>query len=117
MLEIPSCFSYDVIVRYIEGQTNPGVDVVVGSQVNLLMDNSNQQISSAIQSATLAAYDDMMQFILPFYNKSSLGASLPVQQMAPIYGESNPSFTDFVAPRYSRNFMTISPLHLFIRSI
>ncbi|EGD77792.1 hypothetical protein PTSG_08882 [Salpingoeca rosetta] len=85
-------YSQDIIKR-LSKDDSPAV--IAGSQISLTLDNSNQQISIAIEAATAAAFESMVDAVLG--NLSTLAAS-PVRFEKPIYGELHPTFTDFVAP-------------------
>jgi hypothetical protein len=73
-------------------------DAIAGSEVLLYMDNSNMEVTINVQQTIYKAYQAMVNDELRAVNKSTEFASLPVFLEKPVYGEANPSFTNFVAP-------------------
>lgn len=67
-------------------------------QVQLYLDNSNEQISLSVLQAASDAYQNMITDYLIDFKLPLALAQLPVNMLPPIYGEADPSFTDFVAP-------------------
>ena len=122
---LSECFSYSVLARYITSSGLVSELVVNNSRVSAQLDNSNFQISIAIQTAALTAYENMLEAVLPAYNKSALLATSPVQQEPPVFGQENPTFTDFITPRFAlsahmhieRHARSIMPFIIFALSI
>ena len=73
-------------------------DAIAPSEVQLHMDNSNLEITVNVQQAIYKGYQTMVNDLLLLAGKSLEFASLPVYIEEPVYGERNPSFTNFVAP-------------------
>lgn len=88
-------FSTNTIQRFLTGNSD---EIVNGSQVQMYMDNSNEQIVVTIEQAVLVAYNAMADGLLNATGKSADLATLPLFIQPPVYGEASPSFTDFVAP-------------------
>ena len=102
VLEMDECFTFDLLERFVFGSfVTLTLPVVENSRINVWLDNSNQQISLTIQEATFFAFEKAMAEIFPAYNKSASLAASPVRMMEPVYGEKNPSFTYFIAPRFA----------------
>ncbi|XP_059611334.1 ABC transporter G family member 23 isoform X2 [Phlebotomus argentipes] len=68
------------------------------SEIRVWLDMSNQQIGIMLNRDLQLAYKDFAQtFLKTCGNNPKLG-DVPIQFKQPIYGTSDPSFTDFVAP-------------------
>lgn len=99
VLSFGSNYTSDVLKRYSPGGAPPSPSVVAGGTANLTMDMSDEQIAVTINTAVLQAYQktmkDLIDEVMP--SMASL-ASPPINELPPVYGERNPSFTSFVAP-------------------
>lgn len=85
-------FTCDLAARY-SGQ--PSLAQLAGSQVQLSLDYSNQQIAFSIQQCTTDAFQALAQ---SFLGPDASEALLPLALEPPLYGPAHPTFTDFVAP-------------------
>nr|QUF59474.1 ATP-binding cassette transporter Abch-like1 [Brachionus angularis] len=67
-----------------------------GSNVNLYLDATNQQITFIVQARATEAYQSFLTKLLPFIPSSLLQSPVTIQN--PLYGEKEPQFIDFMAP-------------------
>lgn len=58
----------------------------------------DQQIGIILNRDLQLSYKDFAQDFLQSCNENPKLADVPIQFKKPIYGETEPSFTDFVAP-------------------
>ncbi|XP_003246532.1 ABC transporter G family member 20 isoform X2 [Acyrthosiphon pisum] len=68
------------------------------SEVRVWLDMSNQQIGLMLNRDLQLSYRDFGQGLLSSCEQNPKLADIPIQFKEPIYGSSDPSFTDFVAP-------------------
>ncbi|XP_026814673.1 ABC transporter G family member 20 isoform X1 [Rhopalosiphum maidis] len=68
------------------------------SEVRVWLDMSNQQIGLMLNRDLQLSYRDFGQGLLQSCDQNPKLADIPIQFKEPIYGSSDPSFTDFVAP-------------------
>ncbi|KAJ9590920.1 hypothetical protein L9F63_016018, partial [Diploptera punctata] len=68
------------------------------SEVRVWLDMSNQQIGLMVQRDLQKSYRNFIQDLLISCNENPKVADIPIQFKTPIYGSTDPSFTDFVAP-------------------
>ncbi|KAL0277482.1 UNVERIFIED_CONTAM: hypothetical protein PYX00_004744 [Menopon gallinae] len=68
------------------------------SEIRVWLDMSNQQIGLMLNRDLQLTYRDFAQELLNQCEYNPKLADIPIQFKDPIYGSSDPSFTDFVAP-------------------
>ncbi|KAI4460748.1 atp-binding cassette sub-family h member 1 [Holotrichia oblita] len=68
------------------------------SEIRVWLDMSNQQIGIILQRDIQLSYQDFAKNMLESCNQNPAIADVPINFKKPIYGSSQPSFTDFVAP-------------------
>lgn len=73
-------------------------DLIDGGNVHLHLDMSNYLISLQLQRLLLQAFQTFAMNTMGEYNISKGLAQLPVEQERPIYGDREPTFTEFMAP-------------------
>lgn len=89
-------FTQDLKMRVLmNGQV--GDDIVDGGTVHLHLDMSNYLIGLQLQRILLKAFQAFAIDVLAEQNLTSL-ARLPVEMEEPVYGDREPTFTEFMAP-------------------
>lgn len=83
-------FTVDLLARF-HGTVPPSQSIMNGSTVFIAMDNTNQQISATIMQKATQAFDTFL------YEALNVSGNA-VTQLPPVYGASNPTFTNFMAP-------------------
>ncbi|XP_022917524.1 ABC transporter G family member 23 isoform X2 [Onthophagus taurus] len=68
------------------------------SEIRVWLDMSNQQIGIILQRDLQLSYQDFAKDLLVSCEQNPAIADVPISFKDPIYGSSQPSFTDFVAP-------------------
>ncbi|XP_018319126.1 ABC transporter G family member 20 [Agrilus planipennis] len=68
------------------------------SEIRVWLDMSNQQIGIILQRDLQLSYQDFAKDLLEACDTNPKIAEIPITFKKPIYGSSEPSFTDFVAP-------------------
>ncbi|XP_037950014.1 ABC transporter G family member 20-like isoform X2 [Teleopsis dalmanni] len=68
------------------------------SEIKVWLDMSNQQIGVMLNRDILLSYRDFAMGLLDQCGNNPKLGDVPIQFKDPIYGNMNPSFTDFVAP-------------------
>lgn len=68
------------------------------SEIRVWLDMSNQQIGLMLNRDLQFTYREFAQQVLANCDQNPKLADIPIQFKEPIYGSSDPSFTDFVAP-------------------
>ncbi|XP_017765789.1 PREDICTED: ABC transporter G family member 20-like [Eufriesea mexicana] len=68
------------------------------SNMDIVMDMSNQQIGQLLQKDFYSSYQDFARETTVACNYSNKLTNIPVHFEAPIYGPKDPNFTDFAAP-------------------
>lgn len=68
------------------------------SEIRVWLDMSNQQIGIMLNRDLQLGYKDFAQDLLKSCDNNPKLGDVPIQFKEPIYGDLNPSFTDFVAP-------------------
>lgn len=68
------------------------------SEIRVWLDMSNQQIGLMLNRDLQLTYRTFAQQVLAKCDQNPKLADIPIQFKDPIYGSSDPSFTDFVAP-------------------
>ncbi|XP_015585499.1 ABC transporter G family member 20 isoform X2 [Cephus cinctus] len=68
------------------------------SEIRVWLDMSNQQIGLMLARNLQYSYRDFAKDLLKSCERNEKLADVPIQFEEPIYGSSEPSFTDFVAP-------------------
>ncbi|CAL1673499.1 unnamed protein product [Lasius platythorax] len=68
------------------------------SEIRVWLDMSNQQIGLMLARDLQYSYRDFAKDLLSSCDQNSKLADVPIQFKEPIYGDNDPSFTDFVAP-------------------
>lgn len=73
-------------------------ETVTSSEVQVWLDMSNQQIGLMLNRDIQFSYRDFAKGLLETCDYNPKLGDIPIDFMDPIYGNKNPSFTDFVAP-------------------
>ncbi|CAH0721324.1 unnamed protein product, partial [Brenthis ino] len=73
-------------------------ETISSSEVQVWLDMSNQQIGLMLNRDIQFSYRDFAKDLLSTCNYNPKVGDIPIDFQDPIYGDSNPSFTDFVAP-------------------
>ncbi|XP_026316608.1 ABC transporter G family member 23 isoform X1 [Hyposmocoma kahamanoa] len=73
-------------------------ETIESSEVQVWLDMSNQQIGLMLNRDISFSYRDFAQDLLKSCDYNPKIGDIPIDFMEPIYGDTNPSFTDFVAP-------------------
>ncbi|XP_043497478.1 ABC transporter G family member 20-like isoform X1 [Polistes fuscatus] len=90
-------YSEALISRLENGKNAENWDLIY-SDMDIVMDMSNQQIGQLLQRNILYSYIDFAREVTVACNYSEKLTSIPVNFKTPIYGPLNPNFTDFAAP-------------------
>ncbi|XP_065560210.1 ABC transporter G family member 20-like isoform X2 [Artemia franciscana] len=97
VIHMPQNFTDEIMVRNSQG-SDSDMETIIGSQISVNMDWTNQQISLIIQRRLMDAFEDFQKDILTTCELEEAAGTLPLQFINPIYGEPNPSFMHFMAP-------------------
>ncbi|XP_047035912.1 ABC transporter G family member 20 isoform X1 [Helicoverpa zea] len=73
-------------------------ETITSSEVQVWLDMSNQQIGLMLNRDIQFSYRDFAKDLLETCHYNPKLGDIPIDFMDPIYGNKNPSFTDFVAP-------------------
>ncbi|XP_026754032.1 ABC transporter G family member 23 isoform X1 [Galleria mellonella] len=73
-------------------------ETIQTSEVQVWLDMSNQQIGLMLNRDIQFSYRDFAKDLLETCDYNPKLGDIPIDFMDPIYGNKNPSFTDFVAP-------------------
>ncbi|KAJ8709889.1 hypothetical protein PYW08_009893 [Mythimna loreyi] len=73
-------------------------ETITSSEVQVWLDMSNQQIGLMLNRDIQFSYRDFAKDLLQTCKYNPKLGDIPIDFMDPIYGNKNPSFTDFVAP-------------------
>lgn len=68
------------------------------SEIRVWLDMSNQQIGVILQRDLQLSYQEFARELLKSCNQNPKIAEIPISFKEPLYGSTEPSFTDFVAP-------------------
>lgn len=90
-------YSEALISRLENGKNVDNWDLIY-SDMDIVMDMSNQQIGQLLQRNILYSYLDFAREVTVACNYSEKVTNIPVNFKTPIYGPLNPNFTDFAAP-------------------
>ncbi|XP_076758531.1 ABC transporter G family member 23 [Xylocopa sonorina] len=96
-LMFPSNYSGSLFTRFEEGKDvdNWNVDA---SNIEIIMDMSNQQIGQLLRKDFYRSYQDFIRNVSMMCNYSAKVSDIPLHFETPIYGPLDPNFTDFAAP-------------------
>ncbi|XP_033207957.1 ABC transporter G family member 23-like [Belonocnema kinseyi] len=73
-------------------------ETLVFSDLNIVMDMSNQQIGQLLQRDILYSYQDFAKEVTVACNYRAKFTDIPIDFRTPVYGSKDPNFTDFAAP-------------------
>ncbi|XP_041985170.1 ABC transporter G family member 23 isoform X2 [Aricia agestis] len=73
-------------------------ETIESSEAQVWLDMSNQQIGLMLNRDIQFSYRDFAKNLLETCNYNPKVGDIPIDFRDPIYGDNNPSFTDFVAP-------------------
>lgn len=73
-------------------------ETIESSEVRVWLDMSNQQIGLMLNRDIQLSYRDFAQDLLRQCDYNPKVGDVPIDFQEPIYGDNNPTFTDFVAP-------------------
>ncbi|XP_026494519.2 ABC transporter G family member 23 [Vanessa tameamea] len=73
-------------------------ETISSSEVQVWLDMSNQQIGLMLNRDIQFSYRDFAKDLLSTCHYNPKVGDIPIDFKDPIYGDNNPSFTDFVAP-------------------
>ncbi|KAI5641065.1 ABC-2 family transporter protein domain-containing protein [Phthorimaea operculella] len=73
-------------------------ETIESSEVQVWLDMSNQQIGLMLNRDIQFSYRDFAKDLLKTCDYNEKVGDIPIDFQEPIYGDTNPSFTDFVAP-------------------
>ncbi|XP_037967605.1 ABC transporter G family member 23 isoform X2 [Plutella xylostella] len=73
-------------------------ETIESSEVQVWLDMSNQQIGLMLNRDIQFSYRDFAKNLLSTCDYNPKVGDIPIDFKEPIYGDTNPSFTDFVAP-------------------
>ncbi|KAI8422912.1 hypothetical protein MSG28_014024 [Choristoneura fumiferana] len=73
-------------------------ETIESSEVQVWLDMSNQQIGLMLNRDIQFSYRDFAKDLLQTCDYNPKVGDIPIDFKEPIYGDNNPSFTDFVAP-------------------
>lgn len=96
-ISFPANYSDALMARLEYGKDVDDWDLVY-SDMNVVMDMSNQQIGQLLQRDLLYSYQDFVREVTVACNYSEKLTSIPIDFRKPIYGPADPNFTDFAAP-------------------
>ncbi|XP_032678844.1 ABC transporter G family member 23 [Odontomachus brunneus] len=96
-ITFPSNYSSALMARIEDGRYAAEWDIEY-SQMDVVMDMSNQQIGQLLRRDLIYAYQDFARDVCIACNYSEKLTSIPVNLKKPIYGPLNPNFRDFAAP-------------------
>ncbi|KAJ1525307.1 hypothetical protein ONE63_010129 [Megalurothrips usitatus] len=96
-VHFPANFTDSIFARVNDGQhaTN---ETLIGSEVNVWLDNSNSYMSTVMQSDMTYGTIDLLQRTLGHCDYNPAVAGIPVRFETPVYGIVNTEFLDFAAP-------------------
>ena len=90
-------FTIDTIARYTDPQ-NISNATIQGAYINVGLDMSNFQIAATVQAGVMVAYQHFLESMIEKFGEDPLIVESPINFTDPVYGERNPTFTEFVAP-------------------
>ncbi|KAI0241754.1 ABC transporter G family member 20 [Lamellibrachia satsuma] len=96
VIEIGKNFTQDLIARMTT--KTPDNATLAGSEIRLFLDMTNQQVALTVQKETTAAFERFLEAEMSKIGMNPELAEIPVKLELPIYGERDPSFTNFMAP-------------------
>uniref|UniRef100_A0A146LDF7 ABC transporter G family member 20 n=3 Tax=Lygus hesperus TaxID=30085 RepID=A0A146LDF7_LYGHE len=97
VVDIPSNFSDFLIQRIEDGRFADDI-ALNGSDIDIQLDMSNQQIAAMLSRDFYLALEDFSTEMAESCNVSAKLLSLPVKFQDPIFGPRVPNFTNFAAP-------------------
>jgi len=97
LISIKSNFSGMYVSRMLY-PTDATEYVLDESSLHIRMDMSNQQVALTLQKRILDSFDNFTRTILESCSYPQEAASLPIRWLDPIFGDKDPSFTEFMAP-------------------
>ncbi|CAG9569104.1 unnamed protein product [Danaus chrysippus] len=90
-------YTDSLVARLALGDTADN-DTIISSEIQVWLDMSNQQIGLMLNRDIQFSYRDFAKELLQTCNYNPKVGDIPIDFQDPIYGDNNPSFTDFVAP-------------------
>ncbi|KAI9553796.1 ABC protein [Daphnia sinensis] len=90
-------FTDELMVRRADGIYSDN-ETIRASQVAIMLDESNKQVSLTIKRQLIDAFGDFSKDILEACSYQPMAQSVPITFLDPIYGEDKPPFTDFMIP-------------------
>ncbi|XP_045524939.1 ABC transporter G family member 23 isoform X3 [Pieris brassicae] len=90
-------YTDSLVARLALGDTADN-ETIMSSEVEVWLDMSNQQIGLMLSRDIQFSYRDFAKGLLSTCNYNPKVGDIPIDFKDPIYGDTNPSFTDFVAP-------------------
>nr|QST15012.1 ABCH-like protein [Diaphanosoma celebensis] len=97
VIHFPQNFTDELVVRQSDGNDADN-ETIMASQIGVRLDWSNQQISLTIQRRLIDAFEDFAKDVLRACGYEPNAGSIPLTFLDPVYGDKNPSFTEFMAP-------------------
>ncbi|XP_003426604.1 ABC transporter G family member 23 isoform X1 [Nasonia vitripennis] len=96
-INFPGNYSASLMERIDYGKDADEFSIMY-ADMHVTMDMSNQQIGQLLQRDLYYSFQEFSKDITKSCNYSDKLADIPVSFKEPIYGPSNPNFTDFAAP-------------------
>ncbi|XP_015437951.1 PREDICTED: ABC transporter G family member 23 [Dufourea novaeangliae] len=96
-ISFPSNYSDSLSARLEEGKDADDWSIVY-SNMQVVMDMSNQQIGQLLQRDLYSSYQDFAREVTVACNYSNKLTNIPLDFKTPVYGPLEPNFTDFAAP-------------------
>ena len=90
-------FTIDTIARYTDPQSITNA-TIQGAYINVGLDMSNFQIAATVQADIMLTYQHFLESMVEKFGENPLIVESPINFTDPVYGERNPTFTEFVAP-------------------
>ena len=89
------------IIAEVTGAGVPEVlpkDTIYNSTIHIYLDMTNQQVGYSIQLKLAEAFRKFSEGVLASCNIDNTTTSLPMKFETPVYGDNEPTFTEFMAP-------------------
>ncbi|XP_076631751.1 ABC transporter G family member 23 [Colletes latitarsis] len=96
-ISFPANYSESLAIRLEDGKDADDWSITY-SNMDVVMDMSNQQIGQLLQRSLYLSYQKFAQDVTVACNYSKRYAKIPLDFHTPIYGPESPNFTDFAAP-------------------
>lgn len=90
-------FTLDTIARYTDPQNITNA-TIHGAYINVGLDMSNFQIAATVQAGVMVTYQHFLESMVEKFGENPLIVESPINFTDPVYGDRNPTFTEFVAP-------------------